>query len=347
MTITRLWQAGAEFDDELVEFTATSNASFSTSNSKAHTGTYAFRTTVNRYATQTLPSSTAQMRLGFFLNHNGAGSGDSPSVCRLMGGGNVTVELRWDGDGSTLRLLLGSTEEDSALSATFAQTDTWLHIGIDCKIAASGGWVTVYLDGVEVLSVTGDTTGGASSIDSIIIGSPRTSDWWNNYIYFDDLYADDTTGESATAIVPDQRFLPITPNGNGSSSQWTGSDADSTDNYLLVDEIPPDGDTSYVETDVSGNTDEYAMSNISVPSGYDVAAMIPMAYAKKLNAGGSLDLKLKTRTTVSGTPYFALSSAMTLGTDYTLIWERRPLRPDGGAWDETTVNAAEIGITAD
>lgn len=347
MTITRLWQAGAEFNNPLVEFTTRDNTAFTTSSSKARTGTYSIRTQSNRHGTQVLATTYTQLRLGFFVNHNGATAGDSPSLFQLRNGSTVVVDVRWDGDNSTLQLYVGATEQDTALSAAFAQTDTWLHVGIDCNIASSGGWVVVYLDGVEVLSYTGATDGGAASIDTLIIGSPRSFQYWETYIYYDDLYIDNLSGEANAAVVPDYRFVPITPNGNGSSSQWVGNDADSTDNYLLVDEIPPDGDTTYVETDIGGHSDEYEMSDVSVPSGYEISAVIPMAYAKKLNAGGSLNLKVKTRTTVGGSPYTATSSAMALGTDYTLIWERRALRPDGGAWDETTVNVAEIGMIAD
>lgn len=347
MTITRLWQAGAEFNDVLTEVTTRSSTGLVTSNTKARTGTYSFRMLVNYYIQQVLATTYTQLRMGLYLNHNGASSADSPSIIQLLSGSTVVVDLRWDGDNSTLQLVVGSTTEDSALSSAFAATDTWLHVGIDCKIASSGGWVVVYLDGVEVLSHTGATDAGAASINTVRVGGIRSSQLWKNYMYVDDIFLDNTAGEGAAAVVPDYRFLPIVPNGNGSLNEWLGNDGDSTDNYLLVDETPPDGDTTYVETDVVGEQDEYAMSDISVPAGYEISAVIPMAYAKKLNAGGSTNLKLKTRTEVASTTYTASSAAFSLGTDYGLFWERRALRPDAGAWDEATVNALEIGVIAD
>lgn len=346
MTITRLWQAGGEWNNVLVEFTSRSSANFLTSSTKARTGTYSIRTgTFNYYGTKVLDTTYTQLRLGAFINHNGADAGDSPSLFQFRSGSTVVVDLRWDGDNSTLKLYLNTTLVDSAVSAAFAATDTWLHIGIDAKINASG-WVYVYLDGVEILSYEGDTTVGASSVGTIIVGSPTSSQYWSPYVYFDDIFVDSTAGEAAADVVPDYRFFPLTPNGNGFHNQWTGSDGNSTDNYLLVDEIPPDGDSTYVEHDISGENDSYLMSDITLEDGYEVSAVIPMAYAKKLNAGGSLNIKLTTRTTVSGSPYEASSAAAALGTDYSLVWERRALRPDGGAWDETTVNALDIGVEA-
>ena len=346
MTVTRLWQAGAEFNEALVEFTTRSSTSFEASNTVARTGTYSFRTGLNSYATQVLTTTYTQLRLGGYVYHAGSESTQSPSLLQLRNGSSVVLDVRWDGANSTLQLYLNTTQVDTALSSEFAQTSTWLHIGVDMKVDASSGWVSVYLDGVEILSFSGDTTVGSTAIDSLIVGSPRSGQRWNNYIYFDDLYIDNLSGESAAAVVPDYRFVPVIPNGNGNSSQWTGSDADSTDNYLLVDETPPDDDTTYVETDVGSDEDDYTMSDITLGAGYEVSAVIPMAYAKKLNAGGALDLKLVTRTEVSGSPYSASSAAFALGTDYSLHFERRALRPDGGAWDETTVNALEIGVLA-
>ncbi len=347
MTITRLWQANAELQDVLSEFTTRSSSNFTTSGTEAKTGSQAFRTINSNYASLVLDAATAQMRMGLFINHNGTNVADEPSIVRFRDGSTTVVDLRWDGDNSTFQLFVGSTEQDSAISATFANTSTWYHIGIDMKIHASTGWVHVYLDGVEVVSYTGNTTGGSTEIDTIEVGSPRTSNNWNSYVYYDDLYIDDTVGEATTAVVPDLRFLSVTPNGNGNSSDWDGSDGNSTDNYLLVDETPPDDDTTYVETDTSGLNDDYTLSDITLPTGYSVAATIVFAIAKKLNAAGTTDLKLETRTTVSATEYFVSSSAFTLGTDYALFWDRRTVRPDSGAWDETTVNALEMGVISD
>lgn len=342
MTITRLWQAGAEFNDVLTEFTSRTSTNFTTSSTKARTGTYSFRTSFHYNASLVLGAATAQLRMGLFVNHNGVGSGDTPTLIQLMNGSTVVVGVRFDG--TNLSLYIGTSQQDSALSAEFAQTDTWLHIGIDVKIHASAGWAYVYLDGVEVLSYDGDTTTGAASIDQVTVGGTVNNEFWTSNIYFDDLYIEDTAGESAPAVVPDYRFIPLTPNGNGVHDDWIGNDADNVDSYLLVDEIPPDDDTTYVESAISGEEDSYAMSDLTLPTGYEISAVIGMAVAKKLNAGGTLDLKLTTRTTVSGSPTYASSAAFPLATDYGLVWERRATRPDAGAWDQATVDALEIGV---
>jgi hypothetical protein len=342
MTITRLWQAGAEFNNALVEFTSRTSSNFQTSSTKARTGIYSFRTSFHYNASRVLDAATDQLRVGLFVNHNGVASGDTPNLLKLMNGSTTVVDVRFDG--TNLKLYIGASEQDSALSSEFAQTDSWLHVGIDVNIAASGGWVYVYLDGVEVLSFDGDTTTGASSINQFTLGGTVNNQFWADHIYFDDLYIDDTSGESTPALVPDYRFVPLTPNGNGFHDTWVGNDGNSTDNYLLVDEIPPDNDTTYVESAIAGEEDSYAMSNLALEDGYEVAAVIGMTIAKKLNSGGALELRVTHRTQVGGSPTFDSGSAFSLTTDYGLLWRRSATRPDAGAWDETTVNALEIGV---
>jgi hypothetical protein len=134
----------------------------------------------------------------------------------------------------------------------------------------------------------------------------------------------------------------IRPDGNGNYSAWVGSDADSTDNYLHVDEDPHDSDTSYVETDTATNRDSYTMDNYTLPTGFSVAAVIPMAIAKKVDAGGAVNIQLFTRESATD----ADSATKTLGTDYQLHNDRQTTKPSGGNWDQTSINAVEVGVEA-
>lgn len=347
MTITRLRQMGAELHDILTEFTSRSNTGVVTSNTQAQSGSYSFRFLQDFTASIVLDATYTQLRVGFFAHHVGTGTGDDPSLITFRGGGATSIDLRWDGGAQTFNLYRDTTLIDSVLSAGFAAESAWHHIGVDLNMANSGGWFYLYLDGVEIMSFDGDTIGAVSSIDTVRFGSGRTNQTWDDYLYIDDIYIENLSGESAPVAPPDYRFLPVTPNGNGYISQWDGNDGNSTDNYLLVDDIPPDSDTTYVESAISGEADSYTMTNPTIPTGWEVSAVIPLAVAKKLNAGGALNLKLETRTTISGSPSYATSSAIVLGTAYALAWERRPLNPSGGAWTAAMIDDLEIGVHAD
>lgn len=346
MTITRIWQAGAELNNLLSEFDSVSGSGLETSSAVANSGSYSFRVnSLTRFADKVLSSALSQARIGFFVYHNGPTSTNNPALISLYSTSTICINVRFDG--TTLSVRAGSTVLGSVLSAAFAATGVWKHVGLDVKIASSGGWVYLYLDGVLIFSFDGDTNDGAASFNKITIGSPIIGHTWAIPIYYDDIYLDNLSGESAPTAPPDYRFLPVLPNGNGYISQWDGNDGNSTDNYLLVDEVPPDNDTTYVESAVSGEADSYTMTNPTIPTGWEVSAVIALAVAKKLNAGGALNLKLETRTTIMGSPSYATSSAIVLGTSYVLIWERRPLNPSGGAWTAAMINDLEIGIQAD
>ena len=347
MTITRLHQAGAEFNNILTEFTSVSNVAVTTSSTKAQSGTYSFRFQNDYTASLVLATTYTQLRVVFFALHFGTGSTDDPSLVAFAGSGTIAIDLRWDGDASTFVLYRNTTQIASALSAEFAAEDAWHHVALDVKLDNSAGWVYLYVDGIALIEFDGDTIGTVSALDTLRFGSGRTNESWDNYLYIDDIYLDSTTSESAPAAPPDYRFIPVLPDGNGYISQWVGNDGNSTDNYLLVDETPPDNDTSYVESAGSGEIDSYTMTNPTIPVGWEISAVIAMAVAKKLNAGGSLNLKLNTRTTVSAVNHSASSSPIVLGTAYALTWDRRALRPDGGVWNQATVDVLEIGVITD
>jgi hypothetical protein len=346
MTITRIWQAGAELNNILSEFDSVSGPNIDTSSAVANSGTYSFRVnSLTRFADKVLSSALSQARIGFFVYHNGPTSGNNPALISLYSTSTICINVRFDG--TTLSVRAGSTVLGSVLSAAFAATGVWKHVGLDVKIASSGGWVYLYLDGVLIFSFDGDTNDGAATFNKITIGSPIVGHTWAIPIYYDDIYLDNLSGESAPTAPPDYRFLPVLPNGNGISSQWLGNDGNRTDNYLLVDDIPPDNDTTYVESSVSGEKDSYDMTDPTIPTGWEVSAVIPFAVVKKLNAGGALNLKLETRTTISGSPSFASSAAIVLGTAYALAWERRVLNPSGGGWTTAMINALAIGVITD
>lgn len=84
----------------------------------------------------------------------------------------------------------------------------------------------------------------------------------------DDLYVFDGNDGGGTEptnddFVGDVKVVTHFPDGNGATNNFTGSDADSVDNYLLVDENPTDDDTTYVESSIIGHIDLYTVDDIT------------------------------------------------------------------------------------
>jgi hypothetical protein len=221
--------------------------------------------------------------------------------------------------------------------------DAWRHVGVDVKLAASGGWINLYVDGVETLAFAGDTLGasGVTTVDQVLFtGTLETTAAWENYAYIDDILIDDTTGEPAAATVPDRRFRLITPNGNGTASEMTGSDGDQVANYALVDEVPHNSDTDYVKALTTGLVDTYTMSTFTLPTDWVVGAILPLLIARKSAAEDDVRIApaLQSNTTR------AVGSGQTLGTSYDLRWGRWTTDPHTGvAWSQAGLDAVEVG----
>jgi hypothetical protein len=169
----------------------------------------------------------------------------------------------------------------SALSA-----GVYYYIEFKVTISDTVGVAGCRINGVSELALTSqDTRNGANATADTFRILGVTGIDAGTTINTDDFYAcDGTGGGSDNDYLGDVRVEAIFPSGNGNSSQFLGSDSNSTDNYLLVDEATPNDDTDYVESSTVGDKDTYAYGNLTATSG-TVYGVIPMPYARKTDAG--------------------------------------------------------------
>ncbi len=231
----------------------------------------------------------------------------------------------------------GTTLVTSSVALT---TGTWYYIEIKATIHDTTGSVELRVDGVTVASATGiDTRNGATGvIDNLAVAWANSGT--SQLSYFDDLYVCDQSGLVNNDFLGDVRVQAILPNGNGNSSVLVGSDGNSTDNYLLVDENPPNT-TDYVESSTPGDKDTYAFADVSPTSG-TVHAVQVLPYAVKTDAGARSIVSVAR---LSGTEVD--SAAKTLSTTWRYLSDIRETKPGGGAWSISDVNAAEFGVKVD
>jgi hypothetical protein len=114
-----------------------------------------------------------------------------------------------------------------------------------------------------VLDATGlDTAGPNAELDTSEIRFGGTDD--GARVEIDDLYILDGAGSVNNDFLGDQAVRRLKANGNGTTNTFTGSDADSTDNYLLVLDDNPDDAGSYSGSDGTiGHKDLYAIENLT------------------------------------------------------------------------------------
>lgn len=213
----------------------------------------------------------------------------------------------------------------------------WHFAELKVKIDNTTGTVQAKVNGVTHASASGiDTQATANAYaNRIYIGGPQA----NVQLEMGDLYVCDDQGATNNDFLGDVRVECLFPNGNGNSSQFLGSDGNSTDNYLLVDEMnDPNGDTDYVESATVGNKDTYAYTNLTATSGTVYGLQI-LPYARQTDAGVR---KIASVARHSGSE---LNSAdETLSTSYQYLIDIRETKPGGGSWSISDINGAEFGV---
>ena len=261
-------------------------------------------------------------------------NGGSPFIMELRNGTsthffmqitNLRFELLNSGFGR-----LGITNKSVKINVWY-----FLELYIVIENTLSSGHCQLMVNGEQWLNVTsGDTQNGATaSADRFVMegGSQGT--------LYDDLAIYQSAVSSTPTFYGDQRVQTLYPNGNGNYSQFNGSDGNSVNNYLLVDEAQANDDTDYVEIDVSGNKDSYTYDNLlSTPN--SVSALQINCVQKKGDAGARTG-RLFHR--ISGTDYE--SSDFIPTTSYGNAAYLTTVSPaTSSAWAASEVNGMEAGI---
>lgn len=328
------------------------------SSTEKYTGNYSYRFHGTSRPLGVTGIAHTSVRCGLFFRHNGiAGSDFAPIIGMMVDGapvvwgvklttGEITLRAGWVSGSSTVRYPVTIT------SAAVGAINHWYAIGMVANFAAANGFVTLYVDGLVAATWEGDTrvyrslesSARTTIIGCYAVGTP--TNWmggvssWLGYTYTDDFYVDvwDGVGQIENASPPSRRFLAIFPNGAGSSTQWTPSTGS---NWQNVDEAPPNDETDYNKALAPNLLDLYTFADLTLPADHAVRAVIPMAYARKSDAGADSQAKVAAKVGANT----AKSSAKNLPTAYNFLWERWETQPDGAtAWNESAINNAEFGV---
>jgi hypothetical protein len=230
-----------------------------------------------------------------------------------------------------------STLETSSVSLL---VDQWYYIEFYCKLGDSpDGAYTLKVDGVTVAEnlATDTHASGSTTFDAVRFGGTHNS---TGNSAFDDIYVCDSAGSVNNGFIGDIVVEALSPNGNGNSSQFVGSDADSTNNYLLVDETAVSA-ADYVEASTANYIDSYTYEDLTAATGTVLGTQLTAIAAKTLPA--TKQARLKTR--VASTYYTGTDTDLNMGA--TALTEIRETNPNtASAWTISDVNGAEFGIEA-
>jgi len=252
-------------------------------------------------------------------------------------------DLMIDTDGTlSFRSYITARSPDSGVNVL--AVDTWYYIEVKVvkSNSISAGDVSLRVDGVEwiELDAASDTLYSLEpAYTNSLLFWPQTG----KDLYFDDIYICDETGAKNNTFLGPVKVATIYPNGNGNSSQFTGSDADSVDNYLHVDDATgQDDDSSYVESDTINHVDLYTLEDLPGTTG-TIHGVDFVSVVKNDVEGGGNSRQGAPVVRVNGTDY--QGDTFNVGSPFTHKHHILEDNPDDAAdWERADIDATEFGI---
>jgi hypothetical protein len=280
------------------------------------------------------------------------GSASTAIVMSFQGSGNNLTYIKVESD-RTVSIYAGGSNVllyNSGAQHLVLTPDKFHYIEFHCLLGGSTP-ITLSLDmkidgQTWASGVTGNSFYNASNMftntatmNQIFFGAPIGGGFVS---YICDIYcvnadSTDINGHPTTlntflgdiSIVPN---VPISDN----TTNWTPNMGSS--HFALVDEIPPDDDTTYVSSNTVGNVDDYTFQQLTGFTGTLLGAQL-LVYAKK-DAEGSRTIE----GLVGGTAQTNNNGTQQFLSDY-YDYYIFPLDSDNGtAWTPTNYNAEHFGV---
>lgn len=190
--------------------------------------------------------------------------------------------------------------------------NTWAHIEINMLIHPTAGEARVAVEGVDVLNLTGISTApaGVSNADQIRLWERRAvTTSVDSNADFDDINWDETV--STNALLGPRAVGIMVPNADTAQKDFTPSTG--SDNYPMLDETLPNGDTDYNQGAVVNYADLFDLTNLSLtPQAVDLVKV--NVINRKTDTGAVvLAALLKSAGIQSQGPSFAASGTASYG----------------------------------
>jgi len=225
------------------------------------------------------------------------------------------------------------------ITSVVLQIGVWHYV--ECRVVLSDtiGEVQCWVDGILEINATGIDTKNAGTD---LVFDAWQFHWDQSSLHepnYDDFYLTNGAGAAPyNGRLGDIVIETILPVGNGATNNFVGSDGNSVDNYLLVDEVTPDGDTTYAQSAANGDIDLYAFQDLALP-GLAIRGVQATADAKHL--GVADNARLVTR--IGGANFNGADLPVAAGySDLVEIWDVSPAT--GVHWTIAEINAAEFGL---
>ena len=250
--------------------------------------------------------------------------------------------------GGKLQLQNSSGTSIGSVSAALS-TNTWYCLELSLDSSVNNGTVEGRINGVVFSSAAGNATAGAGRV---IIGVSLINT--TATITFDDIAINDNTGSAQTGYPGLGIIARATPNAAGDSNTFltqVGGTAGSANNYTRVNEVTPDGTTSY-NANITVASDLFGVSVPTIPAGSTInCVVVGGQFANLTGADATASFQWQIEKTGSGTisksaAIIPNSTTMTVNKGQAGV-SAYPLTlyndPDGNPWTPTTIASMQIG----
>lgn len=297
----------------------------------------------NAIATRVLSSNyTSGLSVGFAFRINGlpTGTGFNALVSYLWGFQSSSAAwqfgVRPTATGS-LEVTRASSQSGATVIGTTANglivSGNWYYLEIEADLSTTVGRVTLYLNGAQVLNLTGvnNLNAGAGTDVGLFVYQFTNGSTGMGTGDLDDWYE-----ASTSTRVGEGKVETLRPSADTATKNWTPDTG--VVNFSRVNETLADGDTSYVQASTVGTLDLYDLGDLSSTPAAIYGVQVA-GFARKTDAGTrSIALSVKSGATSSDGSNFAL------GSSYSKLERMLTTDPNtSAAWGTTAVNALQSG----
>ena len=334
--MTRLWTDGFEFKDLVGYCVAPLGVSIDTTIKRSGNASAKFFVSgpsdMGWFSFSTDSVSEFYLRFGMYV---ASASSNWPRIEWLNG----TTSLGYIDfvNCNQVSIYVGGVLKDTGVTSLFS--DVWYLFEVHVKIDGSVGEIDVRLDGVTTLEATFDGNTGTGTIDTIKFSNQYSGLGDINTTYVDDLGFNDTAGGVDDSWCGEGKIIVMVPDDDSAPLELTPSAA--SDHHLLVDEVPTDGDTTYVEGSVVDEEDMYGLTASGLVD-VDINRVWTEARTRKTAA---IDGKVALITKAAGGAEVS-GGDVELLTTYSIkvLGAEELVNPvDGNPWEVADIDLIEIG----
>jgi hypothetical protein len=287
----------------------------------------------------TLPSAAATVVLGFAMQVSTLSAAWAIGIHVANGTPGAFLLVNTSGMLEVRKQFTNGTLLGTSTGHTPIAVNTWHHYAIKILLTTlTTSTVTVQLDGVTVLTITGVATSVTSgSVNFIQFNGNASSNQDIDDVYVCDIVdATATQGRTNNDFLGDVRCAVLLPTSAGDTTGFTPSTGS---NFAAVDEVPPNT-TDYVSATTSATRDLYNLTDLSgTPAA--IYAVRGCLYAEKTDSGiASLKPVMKENATVT----VESAQGLVVGTYGAITSTMRAVKPsDSTVWSASDINALQVG----